>query len=91
MKTAEQFREQAIKLGLHYWEHHTCAICGEPVGYYFFAYYPYEVVFDSGCGCSFGSNPRPSSWEDVAEFYNMQTNPDVINKMDKLWKWEEEK
>ena len=89
MKTAEQFREQAIKLGLHYWEHHTCAICGEPVGYYFFAYPNYEVVFDSGCGCTFGSNPHPSSWEDVAEFYNMQTNPDIINIMDKFWQWEE--
>lgn len=89
MKTAKQFREQAIKLNLHYWENHTCPICGESVGYYFFTYPNYEVVFDSGCGCSFGTNPRPSSWEDVAELYNMQTSLDVINKMDEFWKWEE--
>lgn len=87
MRTPEEFRSQAIKLNINYWEHHRCAICEEPVGYYFFTYPNCEVVFDSGCGCSFGSNPRPSSWQDVAEFYNMQTDEDVIKKMDEFWRW----
>lgn len=91
MKTLERFREQAIKLGKHFWEHHRCAICGEPVGYYFFSYPPYEVVFDSTCGCSHIHSIHPSSWEDVAEFYNMQDNSDVIKKMDEYWEWEETK
>ena len=88
MRKPEEFRNQAIKLNINYWEHHRCAICGEPVGYYFFRYPNYEVVFDSGCGCSLGTNPRPSSWEDVAKFYNMQTNENIIKKMDEFWKWD---
>ena len=90
-RTGNEFREQAIKLNLHYWENHKCSICNESIGYYFFAYPSYEVVFDSGCGCSSGYNPQPSSWGEVARFYNMQTNPDVIEKMDEFWKWDESK
>lgn len=86
-KTAEDFRQQAIRLNLGYWEHHTCAVCGCPVGYYFFRWPGYEVVFDSGCGCSRRENIHPSSWEEVADHYNMQKNPEVIEEMDRFWRW----
>ena len=78
MRKPEEFRNQAIKLNINYWEHHRCAICEEPVGYYFFTYPDCEVVFDSGCGCSFGSNLRPSS-------------ENAIKQMDEFWKWENKK
>lgn len=78
--TAEQIRESVIKNNVSFLPIHDCSICGTFVGYYFFRYPPYEVVFDSSCSCGC-SHPHPSSFEDVAGHINMQTNEKYINEL----------
>lgn len=63
-----------------------CSICGVPIGYIFF--HDREVYFDGSCGCCCGS-PRLSSWEEVAEHYNRQTNECVIAQYDEFWHFNE--
>lgn len=46
-----------------------------------------EVYFDGGCYCACG-DLRPQTWEDVAEIYNLQKNPDVISEFDEFWHFE---
>lgn len=77
--TAEQIRESVVKNEIDWFPIHDCAICGSWVGYRFF-HYPYEVMFDSTCGCSSFENLHESEWEDVAEHINMQSNEDYAKE-----------
>lgn len=54
-----------------------CSMCGYPCGYIINADLS-QVFYDSGCDCgSFGDSFRPSTFEDIADAHNMQTNPDA--------------
>lgn len=76
------FMQQAKKKNIKFVVNHECAICGHPVGW---RIYDDVVTYDSGCDCSCMSNERRSSWEEIADFYNMQTSERVISEMDKFW------
>lgn len=79
--TAEQIRESVIKNNVSFLPIHDCSICGVSVGYSFFKYNcPYEVTFDSSCGCA-SSAPQPSRFEEVADHINRQENEEYINEM----------
>ena len=86
-RTAKEFRNAAIKHNIGAWRVRECSICGYPIGYLFFR--DREVYFDGGCDCCYG-DLRPSSWEDVAEFYSAQTNENVIAEFDKFWHFDEQ-
>ena len=68
--TGNQIKELCIKNGVTYLPHHDCEICGSSVGWYLLGRWPpYEVAFDSSCGCGFGhSDARPDTWENVAKW-----------------------
>lgn len=85
-RTAQEFRSAAIKYSISTWRFRECSICGCPIGYLFFQ--DREVYFDGGCDCCWG-DLRPSTWEDVAEFYNMQTNDKMIAEFDEFWHFNE--
>jgi|AntDeeMinimDraft_5_1070356.scaffolds.fasta_scaffold03970_6 hypothetical protein len=81
MKTAEQFKNQAELKGITFWESHKCGLCGAPVGT---EIKNGEASYNSSCGC--GQSPNHShGWDNVADRYNMQSNEDVITKMDEFW------
>lgn len=84
--TPEQIRESAIKNQIDWFPIHDCAICGKIVGYRFFRWPNYEVVFDSTCDCSYYENLRPRSWEDVANHINMQSNEEYAKECMKYLK-----
>lgn len=85
MKEAKEFKEQATKNNIKEWRIHDCSICGYPCGYIF---EEDRVLYDSGCDCSYGGESL-RDWDDVAEHYNMQTNEDVIKKMNLFWGFKE--
>lgn len=66
MKTADDFKRAAAEKHIHRWTIHNCSICEAGVGFNIMGDY---VEFDSSCACAW-SNPRPSSWEEVADTYN---------------------
>lgn len=77
--TAEEVKAAVLNNAITQLLHHECGICGVHTRYLFdilnkVAYY------DSSCGCS-ESYPRLSSFADVAEFINMQTNLTVATKL----------
>lgn len=81
----EEFQRQAATH--HFvntrWPHHDCAICGYWTA---FIFYQGRAYFDSYCGCSsYRTTPEECTWQDVADHYNMQTNPAVIAQMDAFW------
>lgn len=83
-KTPQQFKEQAQNLKILDWGLHNCSICDYPCGFLFND--NMEVYYDKGCNCTIGGpNIFPRTWEDVAQHYNMQTAPIVINKMNEYW------
>lgn len=85
-RTAQEFRNNAIKYRIDKWMFRECNMCGHPIGFLFFRGNS-EVYFDGGCDCACGGC-YPRTWEDVAELYNLQTNPDVIRRFDEFWHFE---
>lgn len=83
--TPEQIRKSVVENNIDWFPIHDCAICGCWVGYRFFRYPPFEVVFDSSCDCCYGENVSPRNWDDVADHINMQSNEEYVNEcMEKL-------
>ena len=87
MKTAEDFKKSAIENNIHHWPVHDCSMCRYECGY-LFDYQGHEVVYDHGCDCTRRYEKSLLNWDSVAEQYNMQTNPDVIKKMNEYWRFE---
>lgn len=89
MKTAEEFRQSAIKNNITQWSLHDCGICGYECGYMFFANDDYEVLYDSGCNCTRKNIISPTTWNDVSIQYNINIeNPRIKAKYDAIWKFE---
>lgn len=82
MKTPEEFELQANNKGIIKWQIRECSICNYPLSYYFSNG---QVTFDSGCDCTRLNNIRQSSWNDVADFFNMQEHPSLVEKMNQFW------
>lgn len=83
IRKPEEFQRHAIDHNITRWPHHDCAICGVWTA---FIFADGEVFYDSACACSdFDSYPHPRTWLDIAQHYNIQTNPNVIAQMDAFW------
>jgi hypothetical protein len=80
-RTADEFRRQAKAKALWRWVVHRCAVCGYPHG---FRFTDDRVAYDGGCLCA----PQPvreADWHEVADHYNLQTDPDAIRRDDEFW------
>ena len=84
MKTIEQFKNAAIEKKIIKWNIHDCSMCGYDCGYVFAPDYEH-VGYDSGCDCVSYKNINPSSWEDIRDHYNNQTNLEYIKTMNEFW------
>lgn len=91
IKTADELKAQAEKLGLKRWTVHNCSMCGYPCGYLIAG----DVVeYDPGCGCVSYTNIQPRSWDDLARTYNLnqpENNPRIkqsyLDKLNEVWKF----
>lgn len=81
MRDPKEFKLQAELKNITYWPSHDCAICGKSVGT---EIVNGEASYRSACGCAWSPN-HSHGWENVAERYNMQSNPVVIKRMDEFW------
>lgn len=88
MKQAEQFQTQAKAHNITRWHTYDCSICDYPCGYLFVGD---DVGYDSGCDCTGREMVYWSSWQEVADHYNMQTHPKAIAEMDAFWHFDEVK
>jgi hypothetical protein len=91
LKTPQQLKEQAEKIGLSFWLTHNCSMCGYPCGYIIKGD---KVFYDSGCDCVNYTDVQERDWEDLAYSYNMnqpENNPDIkqeyLNKLNEIWKF----
>lgn len=73
MVTAQHVKEAVTAAKITYVLHHDCGVCGEWVSY---LVQGENLYFDSSCGCV-RSHLRVSSWEDAAEWINMQSNEEA--------------
>ncbi len=83
MKTAEHFARAAHEHGITYWPIRACSICGYQLAYLIDRD---VVLYDPGCDCTYQSYER-RSFGDLADHYNMQSNPDVVAQMDRFWRF----
>ncbi len=86
-RTAEEFRLSAINNKIDCWPIHDCSLCGYECAYLFFQYIENDVVYDSGCDCTFQRVKHIRTWEDVAVQFNRQSHPDTIAKYNNFWKF----
>lgn len=92
IKTVDQLKEQAKKIGLYFYPVHECSMCRYACGY---VIEEDSVGYDSGCDCTFGrGGVEPRDWEDLAECYNMnqpENNQKISEKflqeLNQIWKF----
>ena len=70
--TGSQLREAMVRQNIVTVRHHTCSICNESV---YYIRKDEQLFFDSSCDCC-QSEPSLRSWDDAAEWVNLQTNED---------------
>jgi hypothetical protein len=75
--SAEWVRQQAQEKGASWLVNHDCSLCGTDVGYIINGE---QVSFRSGCGCSW-SPDRPSSFEEIAEWLQMQKSDEIRDRI----------
>ena len=84
MRQAEEFRTAAEKQQITRWIIRKCSLCDYPLAYDITGHG--IVTFDAGCDCIRGPMVvHDSSFEEIAEFYNLQINSKLIAEMDALW------
>lgn len=93
IKTIEELKAQAAKIGLGFYPVHNCSMCGYPCGYIIEGD---RVAYDSGCDCTSYSNVQPRDWQDLARTYNMnqpENNPKIsqefLEKLNLIWQFEQ--
>ena len=82
MKTADDFKQQAKLHNIIRWNVHDCSICGYRCGYIIEGD---QVYYDSGCDCVTYSDIKQRNFDDIAGLYNMQKNPDIIERFNEFW------
>lgn len=87
MRIEGDFMKQAKEKGIEKWIIHHCSMCGYPCGFHF-SKDQNTVLYDNGCNCTGGYGGRGSSWKEVADHYNLQSNQKVIEEFDKFWGFE---
>lgn len=87
VKIGEDFRIQAQEKGVTEWRFRKCSLCKVPIG---FMFQGSTVLRDTNCNCvPYTTQPEEVSWDAVAGVYNLQTNPDTIQKMNEFWGFNE--
>lgn len=76
--TARDVREAMEANGITYVEHHDCTICGYMTNYHVV---DGELYFDPGCYCTRADAVRRASFQDAADWINMQDNEDVRRRL----------
>lgn len=76
--TGNDIKNAVLKNNITVWYPYRCSICNEPYGYYF---YNGIVTFNGSCGCSSAFGERLSSYDEVAEIYNMNTDEQFRKEM----------
>jgi len=75
--TAEQLRMAATMTGVQSIDHHKCSICNTMTHYLIRGD---EIFFDASCNCSVGVGWQRRTWNDAADWVNMQK--DVATQME---------
>lgn len=69
MITADEVKNAMIAQGIERVDHHDCGICGGMVAY---VREGENLYFDPHCGCAGYGPLEPRTWEDAADWINMQ-------------------
>lgn len=81
MITADQVKEAMINNGITAVDHHNCSFCGYMTRYIRDGE---NLFFDRGCDCGCGwENLEPRSYENAADWINMQSNPEAKARLAK--------
>ncbi len=80
--TPEDFKQQAKLKDITFWPIRHCLICDYTLAYHLSEH---NIFFDTACFCVKGLNIEQGSWDMVAERYNIQDHPSIINEMNKFW------
>lgn len=75
MVTADQVKRAMAHSNITHVNHHACGICNSMTAY---VIHKDKLYYDSSCNCTYDGRPEQRSFQDAADWINMQDNPDVI-------------
>lgn len=81
MKTLKELR------AMGFIPHHSCAICGEIIGWYAHEQDP-APWFDTGCGCGCSGGGHYDTWEKAFKWYNREYEKESIDAVNAAWERE---
>ena len=81
----EALKEKVLEKGIKKWHIKDCSLCDYPCGFLFtIANGKVFVNYDAGCWCC-PEVPRISSFGDVLEHIELQSDEQVIERYQKFW------
>lgn len=79
MKTTQDVIDAVKQHGIKRWMLRECTLCHYPLCY---SFEDGRVFYDMGCDCTGQSGgPQERSYADVADAFNIQTNPAIYKRM----------
>ena len=79
--TGDEVKAAMIAGNITQVDHHDCGICGYMTRYW---RQGEQLYFDRGCDCQWGGS-EPRSWDDAANWINMQSKPESNEKLRKAF------
>jgi len=76
--SAEEVSRAAAENGITHIDHHACSICGYMTHY---SVHDGNLYFHPGCNCGRWSDPEKQSWANASAWINMQSQPEIKEKL----------
>lgn len=76
--SAEEVSKAVAAKGITRIDHHDCNICGYMTHY---SLHDGRLYFHAGCDCGRWSDPEPRPWSDASSWINMQSRPEIKEKL----------
>lgn len=73
MITAQE-AQAIVPAGKDHFIIHKCGFCGYACGFYF---RNGGIQYDNGCNCVFYDGWRDTTWQELADVINLQTDPSI--------------
>jgi len=74
--TAEQVKQAVMDAEIAYIPHHECGFCKCEV---YYSVIDGNLFFNPSCGCA-SEPPRPCDWQEAADWINMQSNDNLLER-----------
>jgi hypothetical protein len=80
--TGEEVKKACLAAGITNIDHHNCSMCGYMTRYFVEGE---DLFFDAGCDCTRRQVCSRRSWQDAADWINLQTRDEIKQRISALF------